>query len=277
MIAKDTMRQAVHRLKQSGVPDPARDVRMLLAEAMGVGTDRLTLHLQDDVSAEQLKGFLASIDQRADRRPVSQILGRRQFYGRDFKVTSDVLDPRPETETLISEALRVPFKSILDLGTGSGCILLTLLAERQSAQGTGVDISSDALEIAGQNAENIGVVDRVEFKTSDWFSAVEGQYDLIVSNPPYIDEAEWESLDPEPRKWEPKHALTPGADGLEPYRIIASNARQYLVSNGRLMVEIGWKQGAQVAQIFQDAGLKDIRIVRDLDGRDRVVTAKFDT
>lgn len=274
MIAQAALREAIVRLKEAGVQDPAIDARLLLAHAMGIGSDRLTLHSGDELTRAQSQAFSANVDRRVQRQPVSQIIGSRAFFGRHFAVTQDVLDPRPETEILVLEALKIPFKSVLDIGTGSGCILLTLLAERLEICGTGVDISPAALQVAENNASALGVSERSELYASDWFDAVEGKFDLIVSNPPYIDEAEWHTLDPEPRKWEPKQALTPGADGLQPYRIIADNARKHLSRCGQLMVEIGWRQGPDVAAIFANAGLQKVRIEQDLDGRDRVIIAQ---
>lgn len=277
MIAQDALREAVARLKQAGVPDPVRDARVLLTHSMGIEPGRLTLCLHDELTKEQANRFDTAIDRRSKREPVSHILGRRAFFGRTFKVSADVLDPRPETEILVEEALKHRFHNVLDLGTGSGCILLSLLAERPEAAGVGVDLSKAALKVAAENAAGLGLEDRSALFGSNWFDTVEGRFDLIVSNPPYIDEAEWHTLDPEPRQWEPKQALTPGADGLAPYRIIAANAGRFLTSGGLVMVEIGWQQGASVTQIFIEAGFQNVGIVQDLDGRDRVVTAKSGT
>ena len=271
MIAQAILVQAVHKLRAAGVPDPARDARILLASAMGIPVDRLTLHLQDDCDDTVFEAFERLVAQRETRQPVSQIIGRRSFYGRDFVVTPDVLDPRPETETLVVEALSVPFGSVLDMGTGSGCLLATLLAERSDALGVGVDVSTNALEIAQQNANNLGVADRAQFIRSDWFNGVEGSYDLIVSNPPYIDEQEWQTLDPEPKNWEPKIALTPGPDGLVPYRILAEQASEILNDGGWLMVEIGWQQGQAVSKRLSDHSWLSVEVISDMDGRDRVV------
>jgi len=271
MNAQAALRNAVQRLKAADVPDPVRDARLLLAFALGIPPDRLTLHLGDPASEDAIQQYEGLIDRRANRQPVSQILGVRQFYGREFIVTADVLDPRPETETLVEEAVRVAPKRVLDLGTGSGCLLLSILAECLNATGVGLDISSAALAIANKNASQLGLDDRADFIRSDWFAAVSGSFDLIVSNPPYIDEEEWKNLGPEPRLWEPKIALTPGPDGLEPYRILAKEAGGFLTSKGWLMVEIGWAQGSAVSELFQEQGWNIVRVVTDLGGKDRVV------
>ncbi|MCV2880791.1 peptide chain release factor N(5)-glutamine methyltransferase [Actibacterium sp. XHP0104] len=265
---------AVVRLRAADVPDAPRDARRLLAHAMGIAPGRLTLALHDPMSSQALADFEAAIARRASREPVSHITGTRAFYGRDFSVTSDVLDPRPETETLIALALEEPFDSVLDLGTGSGCILLTLLAERPEARGLGADLSDAALAVAQQNARRLGV--EADFIRSDWFAAIDGQFDLIVSNPPYITEAEMADLSPEVLH-EPRMALTPGGDGLDAYRAIAAGAGAYLRPGGRLMVEIGAAQGPDVAGLFKAAGLGEVQVHPDLDGRDRVVSARART
>lgn len=271
MSAEDALRAGLVRLRAAGVPDPARDARLLLAHALGIAADRLVLHLRDPLPEGAMARFAAALDQRAARRPVSQITGRRAFWGREFRVTPDVLDPRPETETLIAEALAQPFHRVLDLGTGSGAIVLTLLAERPGARGLGTDLSADALAVARQNAEALGV-ERVDFQRADWFAGIDGCFDLIVSNPPYIAEAEMADLSPEVRH-EPRMALTPGGDGLAAYRAIVSGARAHLVPGGRLMVEIGWTQAAPVRALMAEAGLIALRTSTDLDGRDRVIAA----
>jgi release factor glutamine methyltransferase len=189
-------------------------------------------------------------------------------------VTRDVLDPRPETETLVALALAEPFTRVLDLGTGSGCILVSLLAERHAAQGVGTDVSPAALLIAGENAAWHGVAERVILTPSDWFGDIGGQYDLIVSNPPYIAAHEMAGLSPEVRDHEPRGALTDEADGLTAYRAIAEGAGRFLVPGGRLLVETGPTQGPAVSRLFAGAGLEAVAVHPDLDGRDRVVSAR---
>lgn len=274
ITAAEALRAAIPRLASCAVPDPARDARHLLAFAMGLAPDRLTLHLSDPLSPEATARLEAALSARAARQPVSQIIGQRLFWGRTFRVTRDTLDPRPETETLIAAALERPFRRVLDLGTGTGAILLTLLAERPDATGHGVDVSPAALAVAKANAESFELSARATFGVSNWFSAVEGQFDLIVSNPPYIGANEMADLSPEVRDWEPHLALTPGGDGLEAYRAIAAGAPAHLSPGGRLIVEIGPTQGEAVTALFAAAGLRDLSVLRDLDGRSRVVTAE---
>jgi release factor glutamine methyltransferase len=265
------LRDATRRLTEAGIEDAPRDARRLLAHALGLAPDRLTLHLQDEVGAAAKVAFEAAMTARLARQPVAQITGERLFWGRSFRVTRDTLDPRPETETLVAEALSQPFTRVLDLGTGTGCILLSLLADRPEATGLGADLSPAALKVAKDNAGRLSVADRADFALSDWFDAVSGQFDLIVSNPPYIAADEMPSLSPDVRNWEPELALTPGGDGLIAYRRIMAGMGAYLAPAGRLIVEIGPSQGAAVAAMFARAGLQAVRILTDLDGRDRCV------
>ncbi|WP_371168921.1 peptide chain release factor N(5)-glutamine methyltransferase [Aliiroseovarius sp. 2305UL8-7] len=268
---------AVRRLKAAGVDDPARDARILLAYAIGIERSRLTLVLPDDVPEVAEAAFERAIEARTARQPVAQITGSRAFYGRDFIVTSDVLDPRPDTELLVDLALGQPFETVLDLGAGSGCILLTLLAENEKASGQGGDISPAALDVARRNAALLSVEDRAEFRLGSWFDSLEvGQrFDLIVSNPPYITSVEMNDLSPEVRNWEPHLALTPGGDGLAAYREITQKAADHLEPNGWLMVEIGSTQGSAVQALFQQAGFGKVSVQKDLAGHDRVVTGRI--
>ncbi len=274
MIAQAALVAATRRLAGAGIEGAAGDARRLLAHALGLAPERLTLALQDPLSQAAQATFEALIAARAARQPVAQIVGERLFWGAPFRVTRDTLDPRPETEILVAAALEAPFARVLDLGTGTGCILISLLRERAEATGLGVDLSPAALEVAAENAAALGVAARSEFAVSDWFSGVAGLFDLIVSNPPYIAEAEMAGLSPEVRGWEPEGALTPGGDGLAPYRVIAAEARTHLVPGGRIGFEIGPTQGAAVAGMLRAAGFEAVEIRPDLDGRDRTVLAR---
>ncbi|MCZ8152236.1 MAG: peptide chain release factor N(5)-glutamine methyltransferase [Rhodobacteraceae bacterium] len=273
MTGNEALRAAIPRLAAAGILDAPRDARALLAHATGIAPDRLTLHLADDLPPEALIAFETAITRRAAREPVSHITGTRLFWGRSFRVTPDTLDPRPETEILVQAALSEPFLKMLDLGTGTGCILLSCLADMPMAQGIGSDIHPATLAVAEGNARDLGLSTRARFVLSDWFAAIPGRFDLILSNPPYITEAEMAALSPEVLR-EPRRALTPGGDGLDAYRAIAQGASARLMPQGRLMVEIGPTQGAAVAALFAAQGLQDIRILPDLDGRDRVVAAR---
>ncbi|KAB7615814.1 peptide chain release factor N(5)-glutamine methyltransferase [Amylibacter sp. SFDW26] len=253
--------------------DTARtDARSLLAHAIGIERGMLSIQMLDSVGSDVIEQYKKMLAQRLQRQPVSQIIGVREFWGRRFIVTPDVLDPRPDTETLIEEILKehAP-KTILDLGTGSGCILLTLLSELPEATGVAVDLSQDALDVANDNANALDVKDRVKFVQSDWFQNIDGQFDLIVSNPPYITATAMDEIEPEVRDWEPRMALTPEGDGLDAYRIIASKAETYLSRNGHIFLEIGWDQAAAVMDIFKAKGFENGRCIQDLANKDRVL------
>ncbi|MEM1386122.1 MAG: peptide chain release factor N(5)-glutamine methyltransferase [Pseudomonadota bacterium] len=274
MSARTAFADAVARLRAAGVEGPERDCRLLLAEALGIAPDRLILQMREPISTHARARFEAMVAARAARQPLSQIVGRRLFFGRCFRVTPDVLDPRPETETLVAQALAMPFTRMLDLGTGTGILAITLLSERQDARGMAVDISPAALEIARDNAASHRVLPRLNIVQSDWFEAVEGQFDLIVSNPPYIAATEMLGLAPEVRDHEPPIALTDHGDGLGAYRAIAARVLAFLCPGGRLIVEIGHTQEAAISQLMREAGLIDITCIADLDGRDRAICAK---
>lgn len=277
MRASDLLADGAATLRDAGVEAAAGDARVLLAHALGVSRDRLILAMHDPVTQPQADHFGAMIADRANRRPVAQIIGRRAFYGRDFSVTPDVLDPRPDTETLVDMALEQPFSRCLDLGTGSGALALTLLAERVDARAVAVDLSPAALDVAARNARALGVSDRVVLGCSDWFSRVTGRFDLIVSNPPYIGVAELAGLAAEVRAHEPRMALVPEGDdgaGLSAYRVICAQAPDFLTPGGWLMVEIGHRQAEPVQALFQGAGFVEIGLRHDLSGHPRAVAGR---
>ncbi|MFH5774015.1 peptide chain release factor N(5)-glutamine methyltransferase [Paracoccus sp. NGMCC 1.201697] len=266
---------AEKRLQSVGIEGAAGDARALFLHALTTALGRpvprhaLRDHLAAPVPQAVVDAFARMVAAREARQPVSQITGRRAFWKHDFRVTPDTLDPRPETELLVELALTEGFRSVLDLGTGTGAILISVLAERPGVAGLGVDLSPAALDVARQNAQMIGV--QADFVLSDWFAAISGDFDLILSNPPYIAESEMPELAPEVREWEPRMALTDEGDGLAAYRAICAAAPAHLRPQGRLMVEIGPSQGNAVAELMRRAGLADVTVCRDLDGRDRVV------
>jgi release factor glutamine methyltransferase len=266
------------RLTGAGVPEPERDARLLYRWAAEMDGAALSAALTDPATAPEIGRFERALEAREGRAPVSHITGAREFWGRSFRVTPAVLDPRPETETLVAAALEgPPVRRVLDLGTGSGCILLTLLAEWPEARGIGVDISAAALDVAASNARRLGVAGRARLVTGDWCAGLAGsggQFGLIVSNPPYIAGDEMAGLAPEVRDHEPLAALCPGGDGLGAYRRIAAGVGPLLAPGGRLLLEIGPLQAAAVRRILTDAGLAVTAVLPDLDGRDRVVSAE---
>ena len=265
---------AGQRLSGAGIEEFRREARILLAFVVGLDPLQVSMRLEETLNVEQSAKLEAALRSRVARVPMSHILGYRDFYEHRFIVTPDVLDPRPETEELVTRALSAPFQNVLDLGTGSGCIILSLLAENSSARGLAVDQSAKALEVARRNAENLRLTDRLRFCRSDWCQELPAeQFDLIVSNPPYIHPAALKGLSPEVHH-EPISALTDNIDGLSHYATIAHQAHGFLAPQGRLLFEIGYDQGAAVAEILRKEGYGDIAILEDLDHRPRVVSCR---
>lgn len=262
-------------LADAGVPDPAGDLRRLFEWAYAKGAEDPEPQSRERPNDWTRYTFEDAVKARAARQPVAQIIGTRAFWRHEFEVTPDVLDPRPDTETLVEVALAHPFASVLDIGSGSGCILLSLLAERNGATGLGVDFSKPALEVARRNAERLGLAGRTAFRRSDWLAEVSERFDLIVSNPPYIDTPTYERLAPEVRDWEPRAALEAGADGLLAYRVIARQAKAGLQPGGTLCLEIGHDQGRRVPALLQAEGWSGITVQQDLNRKDRVITANL--
>lgn len=273
MILRDLLALGQQKLKQADIDTAGRDARLLAAAAMDINTAQVTLKALDHVSKQQQDHFESMIEQRRSFKPVSRILGKRQFWNRWFEISPDVLDPRDDSEVLVNLALQQKADRILDLGTGSGILALTLLSEWPDALAVGADICEKALLIAQRNAVQLEVSDRFQAQKSDWFEAISGQFDLILSNPPYIGEDEIPHLDPDVRLYDPVIALSPGRDALQAYQNIARDAIGYLKPGGRLLVEIGFRQGEAVRELFASNGLKEIEIIQDLNGLDRVVCA----
>jgi len=272
---ESALRAAAVELEQAGIDGADTDARRLMAHVLGLDAAGLILRLKEPLTPDLLADFDKVLKERLERKPVSHITGQREFWNRSFAVGPAVLDPRPETEILVEKALEHPFRRVLDLGTGSGCILLSLLAEREGATGMGVDISPEALDYAVRNRAALGLEKRAIFAQSDWFERVVGKFDLVVSNPPYIAIGEMPTLAPEVLRWEPMHALTPGPTGLEAYQLIAAGLTPFLEDGARILLEIGPTQGDEVAAIFTAAGFELVNIHNDMDGRNRVVEVKF--
>lgn len=273
----------VQALREGGIETASLDGRLLLCHASGLTHEALIARDREPLPPEAVALFEGYVARRLQGEPVSRIRGHKEFYGRCFEVDAHTLDPRPDTETLISVALdliaqecwrRRPLR-LLDLGTGSGCILLTLLAELPQAEGAGTDISEGALRCAALNASRLGLADRAQFIASDWFDGVSGEFDLILSNPPYIARGEIGSLAREVSGFDPMLALDGGVDGLDAHRRIAQKASQALCAGGHLLVEIGATQAEAVTDIFRNAGLAtmDDGVRFDLAGRARCVLA----
>jgi release factor glutamine methyltransferase len=275
MIAAALAAEGERALAAAGIEAPRREARLLLALALGVEAQALVLDDPpvDDAAAERFRALFA---RRAAHEPFAHLAGRRGFWTHDLEVTPATLIPRPETEILVETALalagdrRAPLE-ILDLGTGSGAILVALLGELPNATGFGVDVSEGALEVARRNALRAGVGARARFGVSSWWSHVRGDFDLVVSNPPYIPSGDIAGLARDVRDYEPRLALDGGPDGLAAYRAIASIACRRIVPGGALIVEVGAGQAEEVAALFAASGFKDTRIVPDLAGIGRVV------
>ncbi len=263
-------------LGDAGIENPQREAKLLLAHILMCAPAKL---MAQTVRPEQAAQFHRMVDRRVRHEPFAYITGTRGFWTLDLEVTPATLIPRPDTETLIDAALahvgdrRAPL-DILDLGTGTGAILIALLSELPNATGQGVDVSREALSIAERNALRAGVGIRARFAISSWWSHVSGSFDLIVSNPPYIPSADIAGLEPDVRDFEPHLALDGGPDGLAAYRAIATLAPARLNPGGALLAEVGLGQAPDVAAIFAAAGLSDTDIRHDLAGKARVVIAR---
>jgi release factor glutamine methyltransferase len=270
-------------LREAGIETPELDARLLLCHAAALTHESFVARAGEALQPEAAVRLEALVRRRASREPISRITGTREFYGRSFLVDESVLDPRPDTETLIEVALALIEKTgrreeplrVLDLGTGTGCILVTLLAELAKARGLGTDLSPAALRLAEANARRLGVAGRASFLASDWLDAIHGEFDLIVSNPPYIASGEIERLAPEVAHHDPYLALDGGPDGLKAYRRIAAGAARLVAPRGAILVEIGASQAPAVAGLLHDGGflVANDGPSFDLGGRPRVVVA----
>lgn len=247
---------------------PARDARDLMLHALGIDAVALIASERDLLTAEQAARFDIAIARRVTHEPVSKIVGRRAFYGLDFEVTRDVLDPRADSETLIDAALELSGDAarILDLGTGSGCLLLTLLHRMPGATGVGVDASEAALGVARRNAERLQLSEKAQFICCDWLEKVDGTFDLVVCNPPYIGERERDTLSDDVLSWDPEEALFADEDGLAAYRAIASTLGTAFSETGTAFFEIGSGQEEAVSRLFTACGFGDITFRRDIAG-----------
>jgi release factor glutamine methyltransferase len=262
------------KLRECGISDPIRDARLLLADCLELRTQNLNLLNDSNISEIKISKFWRMVKERCKRKPVSKILGYRSFWGRDFEINENVLDPRGDTETLIELILDCKFENMLELGTGSGAIAITVLAERPEVTCVATDISEYALKTASTNSKRHGVESRLKLLHSNWFEKISGSFDVIVSNPPYISSEEYAQLSAEVVKYDPKISLTLGGDGLEAYREILSQALEKLSKNGHIFLEIGYTQANAVGHLFREAGFQQIKVHKDLGSRDRVISAK---
>ncbi|MBP5615072.1 MAG: peptide chain release factor N(5)-glutamine methyltransferase [Alphaproteobacteria bacterium] len=265
-------------LAEHGIESPRLEARLLIADALGIDVNQMPLTPSGDDNTQTT--LERNIQRRLDGMPIDKILGHREFYKYDFVVTKDVLSPRPDTEILVESALKIiksnSIRRVLDLGVGSGCILLSLLAEDDGLTGVGIDASKEALAVAKKNAKNLKVTNRVELLQKNWFDngfigVFDGPFDMIVTNPPYIKTADIEKLDISVKKYDPLLALDGGEDGFKDYRKIAEFAPFLLENSGYLLLEIGRGQGRHVKTIYTNAGLNHIGTIKDLAGIERVL------
>jgi release factor glutamine methyltransferase len=265
------------KLRGAGVETPDLDVRLLLSHASGLSHSDFVVRSNDTLPSEIVDAMDKFVQRRLAGEPVDHILGYKDFYGRRFNISKDVLSPRQETEGLVGRSLALISDSfrVLDLGTGSGAVIISILAEIEGASGTATDISAPALKAAKENAKRHGVLDRVDFVQSNWLENVTGTFDLIVSNPPYITDEAMKALAPDVIQYDPRQALAGGADGLTAYRDILNSAQDFLAIGGYLVFEIGYDQGASVSRLMRQAGFSNIKVTQDLASHDRIVEGQF--
>lgn len=268
---------ATARLKEGRIDSPSIDSRLLLEVAANCSRTDILTDPYRAMTPDQMSMLDGYVGRRLKREPVSRILGRKGFWKIMLNVTPDVLSPRPDTEAILDVVMLAfaPHESftMIDLGTGSGAILLATLAERAAAKGVGTDISTEALAVARENAANLDLGNRCDFIRTEWATGFgDHSFDLVVSNPPYIPSDDIPGLDPEVRDHDPLLALDGGPDGLVAYRELAPEIMRILKPGGTFAVEIGWDQGPQVKSLFEQAGFANVIVVKDLSDRDRVVT-----
>ena len=271
MQYQELYRMGKDRLTEAKVPEAELDARLLLEEVCGTDRNDLLVHGDKEVPPEQCDRYVEYIQRRQKREPLQQITGYQEFMGLRFKVTPDVLIPRQDTEILVEEVMRYLHDGmhILDMCTGSGCILLSLLKYSNDCEGTGCDISEPALKVAEENAKELSL--NASFVQSNLFENISGKYEFIVSNPPYIPTGVIPTLMEEVRDHEPVSALDGREDGLYFYREIVEKAGEYLYPGGMLFFEIGYDQAEKVSSLMREAGYQEVTVCKDLAGLDRVV------
>lgn len=278
-LFQNYMEEKSKLLVESGIENPETDIRLLMQHALGLSHAKFVSSLNRVLTDAEVKTLDGMIARRAQREPVSRIIGTRGFWKSEFKLSPQTLDPRPDSETLIEAALKysdVPPATILDLGTGTGCLLLSLLQEYPKATGLGIDISEEAAATARENAVALNLADRASFLAADWNDwQASAPFDLVISNPPYIAPDEMAGLEPEVTQYDPVTALVGGDDGLECYRSIAALLPRALKKGGLVVLEIGHMQAEAVKSILALSDIAVIQTLTDLGGSNRAVVARM--
>jgi release factor glutamine methyltransferase len=277
MKIKDIKRVFQEKLEKEGIKNPSLEVNILLSYILKLDTNKLILNSEKTLTRTQIQKFEHLINRRLNGEPISHLTGKKAFWDFEFAVDRNTLEPRPDSETLIEAVLKI-YKnsteknlSILDLGTGSGCLILTLLKLFPNATGLGIDISSKALKIARRNAKSLNVNNRIKFIKNNWNQNITEIFDIIISNPPYIPAKQIQFLQKEIRNFEPGLALDGGNSGLDCYEYIAKNIKTNLAKNGKIFLEIGYKQDTPVIDIFQKNNFNLFSTSRDLNGIIRIL------
>ena len=276
MILKEIQRKLCNNFSIFGIETPELDARIILKEVLSLDDKDLILKDSLDIPDEMIEEIIAIESRRLNGEPISKIFKKRDFYNSTFLISNDVLDPRPETELIVEIANNFidknEVKNILDLGTGSGCILLSILKENKMINGLGIDLSKDAISIAKQNSKKLNLETQSNFLVSNWMSSVNYKYDLVVSNPPYIASEDIKKLSKSVKIYDPILSLDGGDDGLNSYRLIASDLKRVVSKNALIIIEIGYNQSLQVTDIFKKNDFKLIKKYNDINGLDRVLT-----
>ncbi len=275
---RDALAMGAQVLTDASIPSAPLDARLLLLHATGYSNEAIILNPEQVLAENVLYQYLQLVARRASHEPIAYILQKKSFWSLDFHVTRDTLIPRPDSETLIELSLecikdRSKLAHIVDLGTGSGCLLLSLLSELPQGNGTGIDSSAKALEVALRNTKDLGFEHRTTFIESNWCEKLDRKADIIISNPPYIAPDEMPQLQKSVAAYEPHSALCDGVDGLDAYRAIAGQAKHHLNPNGFCVVELGFGQAKAVRSLFQSEGWNVTTIKRDLAGVERALAA----
>jgi len=266
MFASDLLGFGNRELRNAGIKTANLDARVLLSEALELKEKYFFSDFK--ISKNKYNLYQNYIKQRLEGKPVSKIIYKRAFWKSDYFINENVLDPRPDSETIIETAIKFSFKekfeNVLDLGTGSGCLITSIIAEFPLSFGVGVDISFNAIKVASRNSKNLNLDNRIQFIVSDWFNSIKGKFDLIVCNPPYIESSKISLLPNEVKLYDPHGAIDGGIDGLNSYRTIASEISQFINPNGKIIFEIGFSQEHQVINIMKQYGFINLLKVKDL-------------